>query len=63
MISLVYDQNLRTCQHCGVPYTWMRSRGSLKMAYCGPLCEQAHLGFSLEAPERYEHSWNGSHWM
>jgi hypothetical protein len=54
MISLSHDNHLRTCQHCGVPYTWMRSPASLKMTYCGSLCEQANLGFSLEALERYQ---------
>lgn len=46
-------QALRTCEHCGVPYSWMRSPASLKMTYCGSLCEQADLGFSLESLERY----------
>ncbi len=43
---------LRTCLHCGVPYSWGRSPASLKMTYCGSLCEKADLGFSLEQLER-----------
>ena len=41
--------NIRTCQHCGLPYDWRRSpSGSLKMTYCGTLCEKADLGFTIE---------------
>ncbi len=41
---------IRTCQHCGVPYDWRRSpSGSLKMTYCGSLCERAGLGFTIES--------------
>ena len=47
-------QPLQTCRHCRIPYSWLRSPASLKMTYCGSLCEQADLGFSLEALERYE---------
>lgn len=43
---------LFTCERCGVPYQWERSPASLKMTYCGSLCEQSALGFSLEALER-----------
>ena len=47
--------NMRVCQHCGLPYDWRRSpSGSLKMTYCGSLCEKADLGFTLEALLRYE---------
>jgi hypothetical protein len=42
--------NMRVCQHCGVPYDWRRSpSGSLKMTYCGSLCERADMGFTIEA--------------
>ncbi len=42
--------HMRVCQHCQVPYDWRRSpSGSLKMTYCGSLCEKAHLGFTMEA--------------
>ena len=41
--------NMRVCQHCGLPYDWRRSpSGSLKMTYCGSLCEKADLGFTIE---------------
>ncbi|MCL4240367.1 MAG: hypothetical protein KJ048_03350 [Dehalococcoidia bacterium] len=41
--------HMRTCQHCGLPYDWRRSpSGSLKMTYCGSLCERAELGFTIE---------------
>jgi hypothetical protein len=50
-----YDvKALRTCTRCGAPYAWMRSPASLKMTYCGSLCEKADLGFSLEQLERAE---------
>ena len=42
--------NMRTCQHCGLPYDWRRSpSGSLKMTYCGSLCERADMGFTIES--------------
>jgi len=42
-------EHIRTCQHCGQPYDWRRSpSGSLKMTYCGTLCEKADLGFTIE---------------
>ena len=42
--------NLRTCKRCNLSYDWRRSpSSSLKMTYCGSLCEQADLGFTLEA--------------
>ncbi len=43
------NSNMRTCQHCGLPYDWRRSpSGSLKMTYCGSLCERAELGFTID---------------
>ena len=42
-------KNIRTCQHCGMAYDWRRSASSsLKMTYCGSLCERADLGFTIE---------------
>ena len=42
--------NMRTCEHCKVPYDWRRSASSsLKMTYCGSMCEKASLGFTIEA--------------
>lgn len=41
--------NIRICRRCGMPYDWRRSAsGSLKMTYCGSLCEKADLGFTIE---------------
>lgn len=43
-------EHMRSCQHCGVRYDWRRSpSSSLKMTYCGSLCERADLGFTIEA--------------
>ena len=43
------QQNIRHCQHCGLPYDWRRSpSSSLKMTYCGSLCERADMGFTIE---------------
>lgn len=41
--------DLRLCEHCGTPYDWRRSASrSLKMTYCGVICEKADLGFTIE---------------
>jgi hypothetical protein len=41
--------NIRNCTRCGSAYDWRRSASSLlKMTYCGSLCEQADLGFTIE---------------
>lgn len=41
--------NLRICEHCGTPYDWRRSAShSLKMTYCGVICEKADLGFTID---------------
>lgn len=41
--------HIRSCTRCGIRYDWRRSpSSSLKMTYCGNLCEQADLGFSIE---------------
>jgi hypothetical protein len=40
---------IRMCRHCGQAYDWRRSpSSSLKMTYCGTLCEKADLGFTIE---------------
>jgi hypothetical protein len=42
--------HIRICNRCHQAYDWRRSAsGSLKMTYCGSLCERADLGFTLEA--------------
>ena len=42
--------NIRTCNRCGIAYDWRRSPStSLKMTYCGSLCEAGDLGFTIEA--------------
>lgn len=49
------QRHIRTCQHCHVRYDWRRSpSSSLKMTYCGSLCEAADLGFTIEALIRCE---------
>lgn len=49
-IELPKATHLRTCKRCGNTYDWRRSPStSLKMTYCGSLCEQADLGFTVEA--------------
>ena len=42
------DDPMRMCQHCGITYQWRKSPSSLKMTYCGNLCEKADLGFLIE---------------
>jgi hypothetical protein len=49
-IEVTEQNHLRTCKRCGLVYDWRRSpSSSLKMTYCGSLCEHADLGFTLEA--------------
>lgn len=49
------QSNLRTCARCGLTYDWRRSpSSSLKMTYCGSLCEKGDLGFTIEALLRVE---------
>ena len=49
------SSNIRNCEHCGIRYDWRRSpSSSLKMTYCGSLCEKAALGFTLEAMLRMQ---------
>jgi hypothetical protein len=55
-ISFISDSaHIKTCVRCGLRYDWRRSpSSSLKMRYCGSLCEQADLGFTIEALLRVE---------
>ena len=47
--------HIKVCRRCGLRYDWRRSpSSSLKMTYCGSLCERADLGFTLEALLRAE---------
>jgi hypothetical protein len=42
--------NIKLCALFGLRYDWRKSPSStLKMTYCGSLCERADLGFTLEA--------------
>lgn len=42
--------HIRTCARCGMRYDWRRSASaSLKMTFCGSLCERGALGFTIEA--------------
>ena len=42
--------HIKTCQRCAATYDWRRSPStSLKMTYCGSLCERADLGFTIDA--------------
>lgn len=50
LINLDTGSHIRVCTRCGMRYDWRRSpSSSLKMTYCGSLCERADLGFTLEA--------------
>ena len=53
--TAIATQNIRTCTRCGIKYDWRRSAStSLKMTYCNSLCENADLGFTIEALIRTE---------
>ncbi|MFN0148251.1 MAG: hypothetical protein ACKVT1_17255 [Dehalococcoidia bacterium] len=41
--------NIKVCARCGLRYDWRRSPSTLKMTYCGSLCEAGDLGFTLDA--------------
>lgn len=44
------SRHIRECARCGRKYDWRRSpSSSLKMTYCSSLCEQAGLGFTIDA--------------
>lgn len=41
--------HIRDCVQCGNRYDWRKSTSvSLKMTYCGSLCERADLGYTIE---------------
>ena len=43
------SEHIRTCERCLAAYDWRRSSSSsLKMTYCGVLCERGGLGFTLD---------------
>ncbi|MEX1103229.1 MAG: hypothetical protein WED87_03195 [Dehalococcoidia bacterium] len=45
----VQMNHIRNCARCASPYDWRRSTSSsLKMTYCGSLCEKGDLGFTIE---------------
>jgi hypothetical protein len=50
---------IKECARCGLRYDWRRSPSSLKMTYCGSLCERADLGFTLDALLRFERPASG----
>lgn len=55
LTSISDPTNIKECRHCGLRYDWRRSPStSLKMTYCGSLCEQADLGFTIDALLRVE---------
>ncbi|MCC7363317.1 MAG: hypothetical protein IT303_03010 [Dehalococcoidia bacterium] len=54
-ITNIDQDNIKVCARCGIRYDWRRSpSSSLKMTYCGSLCERAALGFTIEALLRTE---------
>ena len=47
--------NIKVCARCGLRYDWRKSPSStLKMTYCGAMCEAADLGFTIDALMRVE---------
>lgn len=48
------DEKTRTCQHCLAEYHPAKSKTTLRLTYCGVLCEKAHLGFTIESLLRIE---------
>ena len=55
LTSISDPSNIKECRHCGLRYDLRRSPStSLKMTYCGSLCEQADLGFTIDALLRVE---------
>ncbi|MBK6320422.1 MAG: hypothetical protein IPI33_07220 [Dehalococcoidia bacterium] len=55
ILSISDQTHIKECRRCGLRYDWRRSpSSSLKMTYCGSLCEQADLGFTIEALLRYD---------
>jgi hypothetical protein len=41
--------NIKVCARCGLRYDWRKSPSTLKMTYCGSLCEAGDLGFTVDA--------------
>ncbi len=51
----VNPDNIKVCARCGLRYDWRKSASStLKMTYCGSLCERADLGFTIDALIHFE---------
>ena len=46
--------HIAVCQRCKLRYDWRKSPSSLKMTYCGSICERNDLGFTLDAIEKME---------
>jgi len=40
--------SIKTCGRCNVRYDWQKSASTLRMTYCGSLCEFADLGFTID---------------
>lgn len=40
-------ETLVNCQHCSTPYHWHKSSSTLKLTYCGSICERSNLGFTI----------------
>lgn len=48
--SMAIAEAIRVCLRCGIRYDWRRSpSASLKMTYCGTLCEKSDLGFTIDS--------------
>jgi hypothetical protein len=48
--------NIKVCARCGLRYDWRKSPSTLKMTYCGSLCEYGDLGFTVDALLKMERS-------
>jgi hypothetical protein len=46
--------NIKVCARCGLRYDWRKSPSTLKMTYCGSLCEAGDLGFTMDALMKLE---------
>jgi len=45
---------LSECDNCGLQYRSSKSTSSLRLTYCGFLCEIGDLGFSIDGLEQME---------
>lgn len=45
---------LRSCNRCKTRYSPNKSTSTLRLTYCGLLCEKGDLGFSMESLLRNE---------